>query len=802
MDDTLRNDLRTSYRTATRHPVILGAVLLLLAMATGAASALFSVIHAALVQPVAYPEPDRLVDVLAARVDQPDNRFGITPADYLAWQESTTSFEHLGAYVGFGSFDLTGQGDPKKVAGRLVTADLFTALGVNPFLGRVFLSSEEEPGQDRVTVLSHAFWQQHLGSDPAVLGTSLTLDGEAYTVLGVMPPDFGMRGGQADLWVPLSFGPHRPADRGSAYLGAIGRLKPGVSLEQARLEMDLLGQRLEEDFPDTNAGLRPSLLPLAEVMTGTVRPTLEILLLAAGFVLLIACANVSSLLLARGVARRGEFALRSALGASRSRLLRQNLTESLVLSLAGGALGLLVAQALLAGLPDLRGVYTYHHTEIRLNLPIFAATLLITVVAGLLCGALPAWQAARRALHGNLRDRTEDRRTHTVQDALVVGEIALAFLVLVSSGLLVRSLVHIQDFDRGYEPTQLLALDLTLPEAGYEDDTDVSSFYQNLLERLSALPGVGAVAASNEPPGGGWGFRPRVDGKDGDRQHRARFLFATPDFFETVGLTVEQGRPFDGADRAGDLPVMVLDERAAADLFGSQDPLGRQVSFDGPEDLHQVVGVVQAVADPIRADLPPAVYLPFYQRPKVLWGAGQRTMTVLLRITDDPTPLIRRVRDQVHALAPTLPITHLATLDQRLGRTTQRPRINAYLITLFALLGLLLAAIGLFGLLVYRVQRGIPQIGIRMALGAGRREILRPIMARGSLLALAGLALGVLGALGTQRLIAGLLHGIEPLDPWAYLGAFTVLLGIALLASYVPARRAAGLDPARCLRRE
>lgn len=779
----------------SRKPLHSLAVVSTLALGIGVNSAIFSVVHAALIQPVYYPRADRLVSIRAA-----------SPADFLAWREQVASFERFGGYMTFGTVDLTGGGEPERLRCHLVTADFFPALGVEAAYGRTFFREEERPGHDRVVVLSHALWQRRFDADTSVLGRSLTLDGASYAVVGVMPRHFGTLGGRADVWAPLSFGPHRPADRNSVYVGTIARLAPGVSLGEARAEMATISRRLERQYPETNTGRRAVVRPLSEVMVGNIRPTMLLLVAAAGFVLLIACVNVSNLLLARGVARHQEFCLRTALGATRGRLLGQLLAESLILSLTGAVFGLMLAFLAVELLPDLRGTYTYHHTEIRLNLWAVGLTLGIAFAVGVLAGMVPALRASRLNLSDALgsagRSAMKSGGSQRLQSLLVVAEIALAFVLLVGAGLLILSLRHLQSADRGFDTAKLLKLEVGVSAERYPQGAHVVAFFDALLTRLGRVPGIEAAAAGNSLPGTGWTFGARVEGQEEDQSHGARWLLVTPGYFRTVGIPVLKGRTFTPEDRLERRPVMILNEKAASSFFSGEDPIGKRVAFDGPQDWHEVIGVVGNVADPVEDEPSRACYVPFYQEPLTMRAVGHSSMVVLLRAVGDPPALAEPVRREVLAFDRDLAVSGLESMERQLARSILRPRMSTVLLTVFAALALALATIGVFSLMAYFVHQRVPEIGIRMALGAAGSSVLGWVLRRGLRLTLAGLGLGLAAGLACNRLIASLVHGVSPLDPRTYFVVASLLGAVAVATCVIPARRAARLDPAVTLRAE
>jgi len=803
MRDLIR-DLRQSFRALRHHPGPAAAAILTLALGIGATTAIFSVVDAVLLRPLPFPEAERLVDVLAVRPQRGEERVAMTPADFLAWRGQSGSFEHLGAYVPFGTLDWTGGEEPLRLSRHLVSAGLLEALGIRPAAGRLFVAEEYGAGRDRVVLLSHRLWRERFGADPAVAGRSMTLGGEVYQVAGVLPADFRIRGGAPDILVPLAFGPEAAADRESAYLGAIGRLRPGVTLERAGSELDAIRARLEADLPDSERGVRASIVPLREAFAGNVRKALLVLFGAVVFVLLIACANVASLELIRAAAREPEIVLRAALGAGRRRLVRQLLAESAVLAVPGGLAGVALAALALKLLPDARGVYLPRDLEIGMDPRVLGFALGLSLLAGLLPGLVPAFRAARTDLRAALRAGTRDDggRSRWL-DGFAVAEIALALVLLAGAGLMVRSFIHLLSEDPGFEAENVLTLEVDLPEARYVEPERIAAFYGQLLERIGHLPGAVAAGAVRQlPPESAWSFQPVFEGQEEPAEDAsAAWDLATPDAFAALGTPVLRGRAFDGRDRPGTPFVAVIDEAAARRFFPGVDPIGRRVRFNG--QWHEVVGVVKeqrrpgaaAGGEPVfwfaSAQLPvPADYL--------------RSMGIAVRTKSDPLSLAAAVRRELWALDGNLPAGELQTLESRLAGSIfyARSHFNTVLLLLFSGLGLVLAMIGIYGVLSERVSRRTHELGIRMALGALRSDIVRLVLRHGLALTGLGLALGLGGAVALARVLGSLLYGVGALDPLTLGAVVLTLTAVATLASWLPAHRASRLDPLVAIRAE
>ncbi|HEX5714806.1 MAG TPA: ABC transporter permease [Thermoanaerobaculia bacterium] len=791
-------DLRQAFRTLKGQPGYAAAAVLTLALGIGANTAIFSVVDAVMLRPLPFPEPDRLVDVLAVRTPpSPDTaRTGISPADFLAWREQGWVFQEIGAYVPFGTLDWTGGEEPVRLSRHLVSEGLLAALGVRPSQGRLFAAEEYRPGGPRVALLSHRLWQTRFNADPGAVGRRLTLGGEAFQVVGVLPRELRIRGGEPDLLLPLAFGPEAASDRESSYLGAIGRLGPGISIEQARREMATVSRRAPK-------GAQASLLPLDEVLAGPARPALLVLSGAVAFVLLIACANVSGLQLVRAASREPEIALRSALGADRRRLARQLLAESGALALLGGAGGVLLAVLALALLPDVRGIYLPTDVDVRIDLRVLGFTFVLTLLAGLVSGLAPALRGSRTDLRSTLQTGgagSQDGGRSRLQDAFVVTEIALALVLLAGAGLLLRSFARLMAGDPGFETAHVLTLELELPAARYPEPAQAAAFYAELTDRLARLPGVVAAGAAKElPPDTPWSFQPALAGRESSEEESAGWQLVTPDYFAAMGTPVLRGQAFTARDREGSRPLTVINESAARRFFPDADPIGRRVRFN--DVWHEVAGVVRDQRSPGQNG-GPVFYFAHAQLP--VPADFLRTMALAVRTEGDPLAAAAAVRRTLWSLDPDLPVAELQPLETRLagGLFFARSHFNTVLLVLFAGLALVLAMIGTSGVLSYRVSRRTRELGVRMALGADRPDLLRLVMAHGLTLTLAGLLLGLAGAVSLTRFLSGLLYGLGALDPLT-LGAVVLLLAAAASAAcYLPARRASRLEPLAALRSE
>lgn len=806
-------DLRQALRRLLRTPGFTAAAVATLGVAVAACSVVLAFGWATLVQPVArFPDRELLVDVQATRGRGADDRFGVAPADFVAWREAQTSFEAFGAYVPIGEIDLeSGPGvgagfEPLRLRSHLATADVFRALGVPPALGRAFGPETEPAGSDRVALLSDHLWRR-LGGDPAVVGESLLLGGQPYRVVGVMPPGFGVRGGVPDLWIPLAFGPERPADRRTGTLVVVGRLRPDVGIERARAEMEAIGAALEAEFPDTNEDLRPSLEPLAALMTKGLRPTVLLLLGAVAAVLAVAAVNLGNLLLSRALAREREMSIRSSLGAGPGRLARQVLVEGAVLSCLAALVGMVLAAAALRALPDLQGRFLFQSIELRLGAPVLAGTAALALLAGALATVVPALRAAGTASWAARRPSaaaTRDRRSARLGRALVVGQIAATLALLAGAGLLVRSLVERLRADLGYAAETVLSFEVSPPPSRYPGADDLVRLSDRLLAELEGLPGVAVAASSDDLPGAGWPVSVWPEpARDADAEPgRVTLHLVTPGYFEALGVPVLAGRAPGRDDVAGAPRVALLSRSAARLLFGDEAPVGRSVAVDDRADLRRVVGVVPDLRRDPSAEAGPAVYLAHAQDAALLDVVGQRRRLVVVRAAVHPASLASAAAAAVHRVDPQLPVSALQPLSTRVVDLSFRPRLATRLLVAFALLALALAAVGLYAILAEGISRRRREVGIRVALGAGQGDVVRLFAVPTAATVAAGIALGLLLAVALGRWMASLLFGVSPHDPLA-LASAAVVLGLAMaLATVTPVRRSLSVDPRQALSEE
>jgi putative ABC transport system permease protein len=809
-------DVRFTLRSLARAPGFAIVAVLTLALGIGANSAIFSVLNGVVLRPLPYGEPESLVRVASRFPGLGFDKFWISPPEFFELKERTRSFTAFGGYR-TGMASVGGDDAPLRATSSIATADLFEALGVNAHLGRPFTAEEDVPGGDAVVTLSYELWQRAFGGDPGIINRTIIVNGADTRVTGVMPPGFDVADARVEVWLPARLDPANRQNRGSHFLDVVGRLRAGVTLEQARAEMTLLVQQWADANPGTHVpspdGHPIFLTALQEDLIGGTRPALLLLLGAVGFVLLIACANVANLLLARAESRQKEIAVRSALGAGRGRLVRQFLTEGVVLSLVGGALGLFLGWAgvrvLLAANP--RGIP--RALEIGLDANVLLFTLAVAVITGLLFGLAPALHLSRRHVTQSLRDgsgRTtaSGARLH-VRRLLVMSEIALAVILVVGSGLMLRSFAELQRVDPGFEPVGLLSFQLFLPAAAYEDASAQTAFYDRLLEQLGALPGVTAVSAmSGLPPrrdvnANDTEFEGLEQTPDGPAHNTDYWQFITRDYLETMRIALRDGRAFTYADEAG-APTLLINERLAQVFYPGLNPIGRRIRPSGPDGTpwFTIVGIVRDVKqggleEPTGTEL----YFLYPQVGNAL-GFVPRTMNVVVRTAGDPLQLAPAVRGAVRSLDPQLPLANLATMADVLSSSVARPRFITLLLAIFAGVALALAAIGTYGIMAYSVAQRRQEIGIRMALGARASNVLGMVLTQGLGVAVAGLVIGVAGSFGLTRLLTSMMFNVSPTDTATFLAAPLLLGAVALVACWIPARRATRVDPALVLKQD
>jgi predicted permease len=803
--ETLRLDVAYALRRLQRAPGFTLVAVLTLALGIGANSAIFSLINAVLLKPLPFPRPDRLVQVSQVWEGKPAV---YSPQNFLDVEAQARSFESMAA-MDIGGVTLTGRGTPARLEGAEVSARFFDVLRMRPGLGRGFLPGENAPDRRKVAVLGHRLWSERFGSDTAVLGQTIQLNRESYEIVGVAPEGFSYPE-QTQVWVPLEYDERLlTKSRGAWYLQVIGRLDDSVAVETAREEVAVIAARLASQYPDQNEGVGGTVIGLHEALVGDVRRPLLVLLGAVGFVLLIACVNVANLLLARAAGREAELAVRSALGAGRRRLLRQLLTESAVLALLGGAAGLLLARLSLDSLLALQPQNMPHLTEVRVDKVVMAFAAALSIFTALLFGALPALHAARGAsaqsLHAGARVLAGPRGR--LRTGLVVGQIALAMVLLAGSGLLLRSFLHLRQVEPGFDSSSALTFRISLPESAYKEERERSAFFEELQARLRALPGVRSVGAVTGLPLSGARFdlsfavegRPKLTPA---QQPTMEVRVVTPGYFETMRIPVKRGRALTDGDGEGTPQAVVLTEAAVRRYFPGEDPLGKRIDLGWgrpkgkPKAGGTVVGIVGDLKERgLAEEHPPEIFIPHPQLPVT-------TLDLVLRTSVAPASLLPSAQGVVRLLDPELPLMKPRTLREVVSSSLTEPRFYTVLLAAFAGTALFLAALGLFGVLSYLVLQRSREIGIRIALGAVPGDVLRGTLRQALLLSTAGVVLGLAGSLALSRSLGGLLFQLSPTDPATLGGVALLLIAVAMLASYLPARRAARVDPVVALRNE
>jgi len=801
---TFWQDVRYGIRMLAKSPGFTAVAALTLALGIGANAAIFSLVHGLLFTGLPYREPDRLIQIWDTKPERGWNHVSISYVNFRDWEARNRTFESMALYDG-AAFNLTGTDEPVRLVGALATANLFSVLGRTPALGRAFLPEEDRPGASPVAVLSHGLWQRRFAADPRILGRTITLDGEARTVVGVMPDDFYFPSEGTELWVPQRLDPAK-ASRGSRSYAAIGRLKPGVTLEQARADMAGITAQLAEEYPDDNKGWGVALSTRYEEMFGEdVRVIMIMLLLSVAFVLLIACANVANLLLARAASREREMAVRMALGGGRIRLLRQLLTESVLLAALGGIGGVFVAYWGIRGLLLIAPPDVPHLSRIQLDPTVLAYTAVIALFTGVIFGLAPALHGTRLRLQEVLKEGrgSSGGARHRALKSLVVSEVALALVLLIGGGLMARSFVEQVKVKPGFRTDNLLTMRVSLPPLKYETPPRQASFFRDALGRIAALPGVRAAAAVQTLPLGGSNSWRGVDiegrpvADPGDRISIG-YLIVTPDYFRAMDTPLLHGRFFTAQDAENSPRVAIVNETAARQYWPQdRSPVGRRIRFSSEEEPWMtVVGVVrdvrhQSLSRPPRAEL----YLPHEQEPT-------RAMTLVAWTASDPLGLAPAVREAVWAVDRDQPVYSVMSMQQVLDERVDGQKATAQVMGTLSLLALVLASVGIYGVVAYMVSERTHEIGIRMALGARQRDVFRLVLRQGMRLVGIGLVIGLAAAVGVMRLLASILFGVTPTDPLTYASVTVFLLGVAAAASYLPARRAMRVDPMIALRYE
>ena len=805
--DGFLNDVRYAIRNLIKRPAFTFIAALTLALGIGANTAIFSSVYALLLKPLPFPQLDRVVTLWDTYPTRGVRRNEVAVANYLDWQAQNKSFEQLALYRWW-TANLTGMDHPDRIQAFMSTTNFLDTLGVKPVMGRNFAADESQPGKETVAIITHESWQRRFGGDASILGKTITLDNTAYTIIGVMPEKFAYPA-NAELYSPLAMTPQIAGNRNFNSYYVVGRLKPGVSVQSAQADIDNITARLEQQYPETNTGVRATVFPIVADTVRKYETGIWIGMAAVAFVLLIACANVANLMLARATGRQREIALRAALGASRWRIVRQLLTESSIVALLGGALGILVAvwgiDALRAANPGDAAKFAPGWNQLGINLTVLVFTIALSLLSGVLFGLAPALEVSKPNLNDALKEgnRQSSGRSHRLRSSLVVFEVALSLVLLVGAGLFFRSFITLFKTDPGFNPDNVLTMHLILTSAKYKEEPQKVAFYYDLLQRLKAEPGVESVAAVNFLPLGGSNASDSylVEGEPEPRpgeENEGRYRVCTPTYFATMQIPILKGRAFTEKDTLSALPVVIVNETFARRHWPGQDAIGKRIRFNAPLDRApwmEVVGVIRDVKHELTVEVTPEYYLPHAQD---VW----RSMVVVARTTVDPAALAGSFRQNVWALDKNQPVFDVRTMAEVREISVGLQKFNSVMIGVFAMIALLLAAIGIYGVMAFAVTQRTREIGIRMALGARRTDVLKMVVVNGMKLALIGLVIGLIASWALTRFISTLLYGVEPTDPLTFSAVSAGLLAAALLACYLPARRATKVDPLEALRYE
>jgi predicted permease len=808
-------NLKFALRLLRKSPGFALIAILIMALGIGANTAIFSVIHAVLLEPLPFRDADSLVQIWHTPPQKSFpgiTKFSVSAANFLDWQKQNHVFDQMALYSGAG-FDITGAGKPESVRASAVSAEFFSVLGVEPLHGRVFLPEENNPGRNHEVILSYKFWQTHYAADPNAVGKSITLDGEPHTIIGVMGPKM-VKPGFAKIWVPLALTPKEAAVRGEHHFLSIARLKPGVTLEQAQSEMNTISQRLEQSYPEDDKGWGASIKSMRDETVGDVRPALLMMLAAVAFVLLIACANVANLILARTFARRKEIAIRTAMGATRARIVQQLLGESIIISLCGGALGLIAANYGIQLLIKFFADKLPRIGDIGLNAPVLAFTFALSIATGILSGLLPAWSMTKgdvnEALKQGLGRTDTDSGTGKTRSALVVIEVALSLVLLIGAGLMLRSLWNLQTIDPGFDEHNVLTLTVMINRQHFSNPTQESQFFDSVFQRIRTLPGVEAAGVvDNLPLEGGSNQPVAIEGHPAvamSEQPEVSVRTATPGYLRTMRIPLLAGREITADDTANSAPVILISQSMAKQFWPNESPIGHHLKLTFyPDKDRTIVGVV---GDVKQSSLDSSagiatLYWPLAQTSGSTMGAWRAyPLSLAVRTTVPPQTLSNAVADAIRQVNPDIPIDNVMTLEDFVGETLTQHSFNMQLLAIFGLLALVLCAIGIYSVLAYSVKRGMKEIGLRLAFGASLRDVARHVVLQGMKPTLAGIGIGLVASFALGRLVASMIYGVSTRDLATFFAVTLILIIVSLAASLIPALRATHIDPLAVLREE
>ena len=802
-------------------PGFTAVAVLVLALGIGANTAIFTVVNAVLLRPLPYPGSDQLVMLWETnpRFQIGVDTLPVTHGNFMDWREQNSAFEYVSA-LGAGRWNLTGAGEPERISGASVSSNFFRLMGIEPKLGRVFRDDEEKPGAGKVVVISHSLWQRRFAGEPDVIGKTMTLDGESCAVIGVAPEGFQFPRAkelpyfigvstQTDLWRPMTLGDDFvKRTRANHQLCVMAKLKPGVTRERAQSEMTAIAERLEQSYPESNQGIGVKVVPLSEQVVGNVKAALWVLMGAVVLVLLIACANVANLLLARSSARQKEIAIRTALGASRSRVVRQLLTEALLISLTAAVAGTLLSLWGIRAMLSLSPENLPRSSEIRVDVRVLGFTVAIALLTSAIFGLAPALQASKINLSESLKEGSRGlssgQRSNRVRSLLVISEVALSLVLLIGAGLMIKSLARLLNVDPGFKPYKTVSMHIPLLGSKYPGVNQQIAFFQEVTHRVEALPGVQSVGLISSAPlsggvyAGGFSIEGRVPTSETDDLVADRRMIS-PEYFNALGIPLLKGRAFTDRDDQAGTGVVVVSESWARRFLPNEDPVDKRIKLGGRDSTRpwlSIVGIAGDVRDTaLESDPRPCVYIPYPQFPS-------SDMTLVVRAAFDPKLLISSIRDQVWAVDKEQPVTDVKTIDQYVADSVSPRRFNAMLLAIFASLALILASVGIYGVMAYSVTQRTHEIGIRVALGAQSSQVIKLVIGRGMSLVLVGVMIGLAGALWLTRVMTSLLYGVSATDPTTFAVVAALLVAVALMASYIPARRATKIDPMISLRCE
>ena len=800
--ETLLKDIRYGVRTLLKTPGFTAVAVIALALGIGANTAIFSVVNAVLLRPLPFQQSEQLVMVWEKRAQLGRERNPVSPPDFNDWRAQNQVFEDMAAFSGQG-FNLGAGTEPERIQGAGVSPSLFSILRAQPRMGRVFEADEDKPGNNTVVIIGSGLWQRSFAADPEIVGKTIKLDEKAYTVVGVMAADFVFPNRRSEVWVPLTLSPQDADNRGGHNLQVVARLKPDITVKQAQTEMDSITAQLEQQY-QVNTGHRANVFSLYHEVVANARPALLVLLGAVAFVLLIACANVANLLFARSSARQKEMAIRTALGARRSRIIRQLLTESVILAIAGGTIGVLLALWGLDLLLAIGGNTIPRVKEIKIDSWVLEFSMLVSLATGLLFGMVPALQASKPDLNETLKEggrgASGSIRHNRIRSSFVIAEVAICLVLLIGAGLMLRSFARVVNVNPGFNPDNLLSMNVALSGSRYGAAEQVTSFYQRTLERLSSLPGVQSAAATTGlPMAGGFGSRYfSIEGRPpqpAGQGFNANVNLTTPGYFQTMNIPLIEGREFDQRDVVKAPEAVIINQDMVRRYWPDGDPIGKRLAVgNGP--WRTVVGVVGDVKQAgLDIETRPEMFWPYYQLPLSF-------STIVVRTSGEPEAMTSAVRSAMQDIDKDLPLYDVRPVNEVISESVAPRRFNMLLLGIFAGLALVLAAVGLYGVISYSVSQRTHEIGIRMALGASHKSVLRLVVGQGMALALIGVAIGVIASFFLTKFIATLLFGVSATDPVTFVAISVLLIGVSIMASLVPARRAMKVDPMVALRYE